>query len=555
MSKVMDISEDLAGEAPRIEPPRARRRLACLLAGVVGLAAAGVASAANWPSAGQDLTNSHNQPQEFQIGPGNVANLQVKWSVATSGDVVSQPALDDQYAYFPDSAGFIYKVSRATGAVVWKLPVSNYTGITGDYARSTPAISGNTLVFGNQSGKFVAAFHQPTPQPAQVFAVDKNTGAKLWSTQVDSNQLSAVTAAPVVVQGLVLTGVASQEELYAGFAPGWQFSFRGSVVALDVNTGAIRWKTYTVPPGYFGGAVWGSTIAFDVLRQEAYAATGNNYAVPQSVLDCLNKGSKPTKCLDPADHFDSVIALSLADGSITWSQRGVPYDAFNVGCGLYVPYVFNIQPNNNCPNPTGPDWDFAQGPMLLGGPLYSFLNSHVGGGEKSGVFWSFDRNTGKVDWMTQVAPGGLTGGLQWGSATDGQRIYVAVSNAGLDNAGNPPIAQTWTLPDGTTTPSGGWAALDSTTGKILWALPDPKGSRAEAPVAVANGVVYGCNLDPANGTMYALNAATGAVLWSHNSGGACEAGASIADGVVYWGTGNGQGYGPHQLFAFSLGGQ
>jgi polyvinyl alcohol dehydrogenase (cytochrome) len=102
--------------------------------------------------------------------------------------------------------------------------------------------------------------------------------------------------------------------------------------------------------------------------------------------------------------------------------------------------------------------------------------------------------------------------------------------------------------------AGGWAALDSTTGKILWTTVDPKGSRAEAPVSIANGVMYGCNLDPVNGTMYALSAQTGAVLWSYNSGGACEAGVSIADGVLYWGTGNGQGYGPHKVFAFSIGG-
>src|SRR5271168_2092223 len=78
------------------------------------------AAAADWPVAGQDLTNAHNQQLKFQLGPRNVANLKVKWSVSTSGDVVAQPALDDQYAYFPDSAGFIYKVSRATGAVSWK---------------------------------------------------------------------------------------------------------------------------------------------------------------------------------------------------------------------------------------------------------------------------------------------------------------------------------------------------------------------------------------------------------------------------------------------------
>ena len=303
------------------------------------------ASAATWTSDGHDWTNSHNQPFERKIGPNNVVNLKLHWSVSTDGDVVGHPAVDENYVYFPDSAGFIYKVSRSTGVVVWKFPVSNYTGIAGDYSRSSPAIWGDTLVFGNQSGKFLAAFGQPAPQPAQVFAVNKDTGAKLWSTQVDPDVLSTVTQAPVVVPGprlgqaSVLVGVASNEELLAGFIPppNWAFQFRGSVLALDVATGAIRWKTYTVPPGYFGAAVWGSTVAFDVLRQEAYVTTGNNYAVPQSVLDCLHAGGSPTSCLDPNDHFDSVMAVSLMDGHVTWSQRGLPYDTFNTGCGLIVP--------------------------------------------------------------------------------------------------------------------------------------------------------------------------------------------------------------------------
>ena len=98
------------------------------IASAASLATPGAASAAIWPSAGQDLTNAHNQPLEFQIGPGNVANLKVKWSFSTSGDVVGQPALDDQYAYFPDSAGFIYKVSRATGARALPLALPSRRG-------------------------------------------------------------------------------------------------------------------------------------------------------------------------------------------------------------------------------------------------------------------------------------------------------------------------------------------------------------------------------------------------------------------------------------------
>jgi len=77
-------------------------------------------------------------------------------------------------------------------------------------------------------------------------------------------------------------------------------------------------------------------------------------------------------------------------------------------------------------------------------------------------------------------------------------------------------------------------------------------------VSGANGVVFGCNMDPVNGTMYALDARSGAVLWSFNSNansptyGACTAGPTIADGMVFWGTGTFTGAGPKKVFAFGL---
>jgi hypothetical protein len=46
----------------------------------------------------------------------------------------------------------------------------------------------------------------------------------------------------------------------------------------------------------------------------------------------------------------------------------------------------------------------------------------VGDGAKSGAFTALDRDTGAVLWANQVTEGGLTGGMQWGSATYGSRI-------------------------------------------------------------------------------------------------------------------------------------
>ena len=52
--------------------------------------------------------------------------------------------------------------------------------------------------------------------------------------------------------------------------------------------------------------------------------------------------------------------------------------------------------------------------------------------------------------------------------------------------------------------------------------------------SVANGVVYAGSF---SGMMVAMDAKTGAVLWTFQSGGSVLDGPAIADGVVYWGSG------------------
>ncbi len=529
------------------------------LAGAM-LAVAGVFIAADaladadWPSAGATLGNSRYQDKENRISPRTAGSLQLKWTFATGGDVTAHPAVDGRYLYFPDSAGFLYKVQKKTGALVWKRQISEYTGIAGDFARATPAVAGNVLILGNLSGKFIPGPGRPAPQAARVFAVDKETGDPVWTTQIDGTPFSFVTNSAIVYKDTAFVGIASNEELIAAFVPPpyWQWQFRGSVVALDVKTGAIKWKTYTVPPGYYGGSVWGSTGAVDKERNRLLVTTGNNYAVPQSVLSCLAVDT-PSNCISPDDHFDSVIALDIDTGAIKWGRKGLPSDVWNVACGLVVP-GFVVDTNfpgvyGNCPNgnpaTAGPDYDFAQGPMLLDDDL-------VGAGQKSGIFWAFHRGTGELAWRTQAAPGGITGGLQWGSATDGDRIFVAASNSGTALAGGGTGAMPWKLKDGTTTTSGGWAALSRSNGEVLWTTKDPVGSRSEAPVSAANGVVFGCNLAPGVGRMVAMDARSGQILWSYDSGGPCNAGASISDGMVFWGNGTFAGTGVNKVFAFGL---
>ena len=399
----------------------------------------------------------------------------------------------------------------------------------------------------------------------------------LWVTNVDSTSQSMVTTSPVVAKGMAIVGVASNEELTAAFVSPmyWQFQFRGSAVALDVSTGAIKWQTFTVPNGYYGGSIWGSTPSVDLLRNQVYVTTGDNYMAPKPVLNCLLGGGAPSTCVDPADYADSVIALDLNTGDLKWGVKGRPDDIWNVACGLGVPgFTIGYNPAafpgvwGNCPDPTGnqnplvqgPDYDFGQGPMMFSDTGSYTDRGLVGAGGKSGIFWAINAQTGKTVWSEQVSPGGVTGGMQWGSATDGATIYVTASNAGpsLMGAGQAPAP--WTLKNGTVTEAGGWAAVDAATGAVKWTTPDPSfngstpnTSRAEGPATLANGVLFGCNMQ---GTMFAFSAKTGAPLWQHPlaTRNPCISGAAVVNGMVFWGSGGGRNnpLGAKTVFAFGL---
>ena len=315
--------------------------------------------------------------------------------------------------------------------------------------------------------------------------------------------------------------------------------------------------TYTVPgdPGYSGADVSGSTPAIDPQRNAVYITTGNNYSLPADRVACVEQATTDAEkraCV-PDDHFDAIMSLDMRTGAINWSHRTLPSD-----CG-----VPGATDSGTCPSDPGPGHGFGQGPMLLTAKIGGKRTSIVGAGQKSGDFHVLDRDTGALLWKTHVGPGGLAGGLMWGSATDGKRIYVAESNSSDLNQ------------------PGWWSALDPATGAVLWKTIDPGtgiggepcsffpgctwrsvdigyGYSTQGPVSAANGVVYGCSLNPIGPNVVALDGATGQIKWSYASGSSCVGGAAIANGTVYWGMGDRSAAplttGDERLIAFTRGG-
>jgi polyvinyl alcohol dehydrogenase (cytochrome) len=392
---------------------------------------------------------------------------------------------------------------------------------------------------------------------AFLVAIDKDSAAVKWVAPLHEGHPAAVmTGSPVLDGDRLYVGVSSQEE-FSKYVSGYVCcTFRGSVVALDVATGNVIWRTHTISddayysdagagvvdagdggtwlPAYAGVAVWSSTPVVDRKRKQLYVTTGNNYIEP---------AAGPSKA--DGNYVDAVIALDLDTGKVKWANS-LPEG------GKDIWTLFDT---------SGPDSDFGAGANLFTAKINGVAKDLVGAGQKSGMYYAFDPDTGATVWKTQVGPGGHLGGIHWGTATDGTRIYVGINNstgASLTLLGKGPHS-------GEMTTSGIWSALDTANGEVVWQVADPaldkplSGASVNGPVAVVNGVLFGGSMD-AKGTMFAFNAETGEKLWSFESGGTVYGGPAVANGVVYWGSGYpssirplGFGSTSKQLYAFHLG--
>ncbi len=487
-----------------------------------------------WPQWGGDRSDTRNAPYEQSLNPQTAPSLQLLWTYTSGGNISATPTVAGSAVYITDWGGNVIKLNRSTGAEVWRHKVSEYTGLATSLSRSSPALANSLVVIGDEASGTVMALRQ-------------DSGALVWKTVVNPHPAAIIAASPAVWNKRVYVGVSSTEEGLVAANPAYQPLFRGSFAALDLQTGAIVWQFNTVPEGYTGGSVWSSSAVVDPRRGSVYLTTGNNYTVPASVALCISMTSDPERqlaCMAPDNYIDAIVALDLNNGQVKWGHRLQGGDTWNSSCSR--------SPAPPCPVPMGPDFDFGAGANLINASINGKVTQLVGAGQKSGMYWALAPKDGHLVWATQVGPADYRGGILWGSATDGQRIYVANANA---------VRLPVTLkPSGVSWNGGTWAALDAASGQILWQvaqtgtdlIDSAKPSTISAAMSVADGVVYAGS---SSGDMVALDAASGNLLWKFASGGNVVDGPSIVDGTVYWGSGYarfGVGKGNNKLYAFSV---
>src|SRR5262249_7181772 len=150
--------------------------------------------------------------------------------------------------------------------------------------------------------------------------------------------------------------------------------------------------------------------------------------IDPAYVSCISSGGTKNSCQSPDNHADSILAIDITTGLLKWGKRMETWGQFGVNDGSDFWNFDCFFTVTNCPSNPGPDYDFGSAPNEITYQGSTGPKTIIGAGQKSGVYYALDPDTGAELWHTQVGPGSALGGMEWGSASDGTRIYVAIGN-------------------------------------------------------------------------------------------------------------------------------
>jgi polyvinyl alcohol dehydrogenase (cytochrome) len=477
-------------------------------------------STASW--AGWSPTSSNTRFQssaQASLDASLVRRLKLKWAFGFAGDITAYaaPTIQNGVLFVGSAGGVVHAMNAKTGCLYWTFQADGPVRAAALIAKNG---AGHSILFPDQIGWF--------------YSLDAFTGRLLWKRRIYPHEATRLTGSAVMRDGVVFVPAASWEETRSGNPKYPCCTFRGSVMALRVGDGSVLWKTYMIDPpkktgvnrqgdpqfGPSGAGIW-SAPTIDTKRGLLYVATGDNYSVPTTKTS------------------DAVVALNLRTGKVVWSQQVTPGDFHN--------FSSCADDESKC----GPDYDFGASAILVHRNGRDLLVA----GQKSGIVYAFDPDDkGKILWQARVGQGGMTGGVQWGMASDEEKVYAAVSDvAALEDqsegdSDKPQVGGANLDP----VKGGGLTALRLADGSKAWfapsypcAPPRPGCSPAQSGAVTAiPGAVFSGSLD---GHIRAFSTEDGRLLWDFDTvkeyaavngikakGGSLDgAGPVIVDGMVY----------------------
>ena len=446
-------------------------------------------SAPAWMGWSPTMTNARYQNAEQSgLDASRVRRLKLKWAYGFAGDVTAfaAPTIVNGTLFTGSAGGLVQALDAKTGCLHWTFQASGPVR-----AAILPVKSGASyaLIFGDLNG--------------WVYSLDAKSGKENWKKRIEDHEATRLTGSAAAWKDMVFIPAASWEETRSLDPQYVCCTFRGSVTAIHAENGSVAWKTFTIDTlpkqtgvNSAGAAQWGpsgapiwSSPTIDAKRRVLYVTTGDNYSEPATSTS------------------DAVMALDLNTGHIVWTRQVTSNDAYTSACR---------NKGVNCPPSNGPDYDFGSSAILVSAPNGKEI---LVAGQKSGVVHALDPDAkGKILWQTRVGKGGLNGGVQWGMATDGQKVYAAVSDvSGVMNTAGAVGGATFDPAAG-----GGLTALHLEDGAKAWFAPGhpcnpprPGCSPGQsAALTLVPGVVFSPALD---GHIRAFNTEDGEMIWDFDT--------------------------------------
>jgi alcohol dehydrogenase (cytochrome c) len=453
-----------------------------------------------------------------QIDKTNVQRLVPVWNYSYDDNhsEESQPLVYNGVLYVTTNNATM-AIDAKTGRQIWKTKV--------EYPPETPRIVCCGII--NRGAALYDGKLFRTTLDANVIALDAKTGKELWKENaIDFKDGYSMTVAPLVADGVVITGISGAEFGTRDFIDGW-----------DPATGKHLWRTYTVPeptepggntwPGdtwkHGGGSTW-ITGSFDPELHTVYWGVGN----PGPFNAAVRKGDNLYTC--------SVLALDPKTGKIKW--------------------YFQFSPNNPF------DYDSVAEMVLAEMNVHGKPTKVLMDANRNGFFYVLDRVNGKllaanpyvkVNWASGIdtetgrpietdvsakARAGekvvlwpsILGGKNWEPMSYDPKTGLAYANTlnigghykaisadykagdwyvGID------LTDLWEWPEG---PRGYLKAIDPLTGKAKWEQPSDL-PRFSGVLTTAGGVVFSGRL---TGEFEAFDAESGKKLWEFQTGSGIE---------------------------------
>jgi alcohol dehydrogenase (cytochrome c) len=455
-----------------------------------------------------------------QINTSNIKRLVPVWSTSVMNDMgeLASPTIYNGVMYVVNGK-WTFALDVETGRQIWRTPVE----LDANVRSGAPITRGAATIY---NGKLFRVTYDNN-----LIALDMKTGEQLWKQKfADPREGYYATGAPIVANGVLISGMAGGESTTRGFLDGW-----------EPDTGKKLWRRYTIPapgePGsetwpkdsdawMYGGAPTWRSGSYDPQLDLVYWGTGNAEPYdpsPRGALDSLFTSSvlairpktgeivcyyqyTPNDVYDVDGTDEQVLADLQIDGQrrrvmIQANKNGFLYVLDRTNCKLIAAHPY-VRVN----------WA-THIDLTTGRPVLTDVYKRFLAGEEVEIWPSrgtnavpiaFDPNTGLVYASTWNVP------RVQKIAPPKQRVLGA-NSTGV-TATVPPVKPGDVL--------GHFAAINPLTGEKKWEVPLVDFPGSAGMLATGGGLVFTGKL---TGEFVALDAKTGRTLWQFKTGSSVNA--------------------------------